>query len=195
MAAPTAFVWDSNQTHTLAVTGTHQTDGYVSGEVPLSSELNAVLNLIGLWIQYFAGLTVAQYRYLSASIGHLDNSATVDGTSGGVKSGGALSGASNIPLAVSVGDIISGIGITCIGDGTHNVVTGLVVLNGDGTVTTVSNVLDSPVIPPASWGTVTRSITPITVAAGKSYSLFFYWNAGTTEIVQSIGANIQRATG
>lgn len=54
MPAPSTFPdFDTNGTHTTAVTSGHASDGFASNEVPSSAELNTLLMLYGLWIRWF----------------------------------------------------------------------------------------------------------------------------------------------
>lgn len=44
--------WDSGSVNLVAPTGGHQASGFAANEVPTSSEMNGLLQLIGKWAQY-----------------------------------------------------------------------------------------------------------------------------------------------
>lgn len=46
--------WDTNLTNTSAITAGHKTDGFLSGAIPTSGELNTVLAFLYLWIKYLS---------------------------------------------------------------------------------------------------------------------------------------------
>lgn len=64
--------WDSNDTNTVAVTGSHQSDGWAVDEVPTSSEMNEWQKLVGEWIAALtAELDILESRSADRSIsGH-----------------------------------------------------------------------------------------------------------------------------
>ncbi len=186
MSAPLAFPdWDTNLTNLAAPVAGHVTDGYANSEVPASNETNGQLNLIGQWVRFLSSLREGRFRWRAAGGGLLVAGATIDNTSGGVMANGALSGFGFIQLDVAVGDIITDLGVTSLGDGVHDLLISLVELDGAGAATTKGTV--SRVAQAASWSKATNAITPYTVVDGKSVHIGGLWTAGTTQIVQAVG--------
>jgi hypothetical protein len=50
--------WDTNNTHVTPTTAGHKTDGWVSNEIPSSSEMGYWMNLVYLWIAWLNSIRV-----------------------------------------------------------------------------------------------------------------------------------------
>ena len=65
MTAPsTVYLWDQNKTHVVTTTSGHQTDGFVSSEIPGSGEENYWKGAVSDWLAYLSGaLTRTRCRF------------------------------------------------------------------------------------------------------------------------------------
>lgn len=194
MTLPADPTWDSNDTNTVATVAGHVTDGYADDEVPTAAETNGWMRTVALWIIYLSNLPqVVRYRWLPAASGRPSESpypAPTIAANGAVKANGAISGMGFFPVGAAVGDIVTKIAINYLGDGVNTVYFRLSELDGAGTLNYLDATLGgNPATGPAVWSTVEVELdTPYTVQQGKTLTMGFYFDGGTSMEVSGIAA-------
>lgn len=159
--------------------------GFVDLEYPRAEHLNYLFNLLSLWINYLASLQVNQkFHWVPASVGVLTGGSTIDSATGAVNGAG---GVNYIPIAIGVGDQITDISFTILGNNSQNATIQLVTGDGAGGL----SVLATASVPLASntWQRVDTALTGITTVDGHSYWIRAFWGGGSGALVfvQTVG--------